>query len=236
MRFAIGFLVASAILGCRDSAPTSPDDSAQEMKNAFQLPRGIQVADLTGIREGYSVAASQDGYHVFTINVSAEKIHPVFCRLAALVDEPGFLLLEVGTHRDIEQTLRKSDTDPFHRDVYYLDDQRWTDVNPIVDTFSTLLAHDGGLNLGFGSHEGHDEVFVGPYKIFTIYADNPKKYEAVLDELGYAKAERIRTVWDNFTHDSPGSRNVLTDAQPTIWEMVEQLKPKELYFADRRED
>ena len=110
------------------------------MSHTFQLPRGIQVADLTGIHEAYSVTLAQDGYHVFTLNVSANNIHRVFCRLAAEVNEPAFLLLETGTHRDIELELRKNDTDPFHKDVYYLNGLKWASAKSILDSYTELGA------------------------------------------------------------------------------------------------
>lgn len=206
------------------------------MIEAFQLPRGIHVADLTGVHEAFSVSVADDGYHVFTVNVSAQNTYSVFGRLASEVNEPAYLLLETGTHRDIEQQLRKSETDPFHKDVYYLDGLTWTDVKSVIETYAELFTHDGEINFGFGSHEGRDEVFVGAYKIFSIYADEPEKYESALSELGIAKVDCVKTVWDNFTQDAPGQRRALTDAKPTIWDMIDQLKEKGLYLAERRED
>lgn len=206
------------------------------MASTFQVPRGIRVADLTGIREAYSVSVAEDGYHVFTVNVSAENIYKVFTRLAAEVNGPAFLLLETGTHRDIEDQLRKNDTDPFHKDVYYLDGIAWTDAKHILDTYAELLTHDGVINFGFGSHEGHDEVFVGPYKVFSIYADEPAKYETALQELGIPKVDRVRTVWENFTRNTLGQLRALDDAKPNIWSMIDELKEKGLYLAERREE
>ena len=206
------------------------------MTAMFQLANGIQVADLSGIREAYGVTVAQDGYHVFTVNVSAEKIHDVFCRLAAEVNQPAFLLLETGTHRDVEAQLRKNESEPFHKDVYYLDGLKWPRAKSVLDSYAELFTHDGQLNYGFGSHEGHDEVLVGPYKIFTIYADDPAKYETALAELGIGRVERVKTVWDNFNQVSPGKRNALTEATPTIWDMIEHLKQQGLYLAERRED
>jgi hypothetical protein len=239
VRTPTAFMILAAIIaGCGDSTPNlaPPRQSQPAMTATFQLPNGIQVADLSGIREAYSVAIAKDGYHVFTVNVSAENIHDVFCRLAAEVNQPAFLLLETGTHRDVEQQLRKSDTDPFHKDVYYLDGLKWSTTESVLGSYAELFTHDGQLNFGFGSHEGHDEVFVGPYKLFTIYASEPAKYESALDELGFAKVERVKTVWDNFNENSPGKRNALTEATPTIWDMIEQLKEQGLYLAERRED
>ena len=233
---AIAVLVIAIVAGCENANPTQPSESRRDMTPQFQRPRGIDVADLTGIQQSYSVTTAEDGYHVFTVNVPAENIHQVFCRLAAEVNEPAFLLLETGTHRDVEQQLRKNDTDPFHKDVYYLDGLKWSSAQSMVESYARLFIHDGEINYGFGSHEGHDEVFVGPYKIFAVYADEPAKYHSALDELGIPQVERVKTVWENFTQDSPGRRSVLPDAKPTIWDMIEELKEKGLYLAERRKD
>jgi hypothetical protein len=226
---------ATCLIGCRNSTSIDPPKhQVQQMASTFKLPNGIQVADLNGIHESYSVTVAGDGYHVFTVNVSAENIHRVFCRLAAEVNEPAFLLLETGSHRDIEKQLRTKDDDPLHNDVYYLDGQKWADAKSVIDSYSNLFVHDGQICFGFGSHKGHDEVFVGAYKIFTIYADEPAKYEAALAELHIAKVPKVKTVWDNFAKESPGQRSTLPDITPTIWDMIERLKQKGLYLAERR--
>ena len=227
-----GDLVVSVASGQTSRSPTS----TQATQLSFQLPRGIRIADSSGIHEGYEETKMPQGHWTFRINVSAENIPRVFKRLAQEVGNPGFFLLEVGTHRDEEAKLRKQPSDPFHKDVYYLDGQNTTQALAIFDAYRDLLVHDGMVNIGFGSHQGKDEVFVGGYKIFEVYADHPEKYRTALKELGFRQEKKLRTVWDNFTLQSPGERNVLKDSSKTIWDMVEELKAKGLYFAEHRED
>lgn len=205
--------------------------------SSFRTVAGCEVADLTGIHEGYSVKAA-NGYHVITINVSAEKIADVFLRLAELPREPVFLTIEVGTHKDEEAALRKTDSDPFHNDVYYIDGLSLSAAREIVKKYSTILVQDGCVEFGIGSHgkDSHDEVFVNGYKIFYVYAVDPEKYLKALVSLGFQEEPQIRTVWDTFTPPTPGKRNVLTDAETTIWGMIEELKKQGLYLAERRED
>jgi hypothetical protein len=45
-----------------------------------------------------------------------------------------------------------------------------------------------------------------------------------------------KTVWQTFSQEAPGKRQVLSNVEPTIWQMVERLKEKGLYLAERRED
>lgn len=205
--------------------------------SSFRTVSGCEVADLTGIHEGYSVKAT-NGYHVITINVSAEKIADVFLRLAELPREPVFLTIEVGTHKDEEAALRKTDSDPFHNDVYYIDGLSLSAARELVKKYSTILVQDGGVKFGIGSHgkNNHDEVFVSGYKIFYVYAVDPEKYRTALASLGFQEEPQIRTVWDTFTQQTPGKRKVLTDSETTIWGMIEDLKKQGLYLAERRED
>jgi hypothetical protein len=91
------------------------------------------------------------------------------------------------------------------------------------------------LNFGFGSLRGHDEVFVGDYKVFEIYADAPDKYRRALKDLGIPWNRELRTVWQNITQTSPGRRTALKE-ETNIWDMLDQLKRIGLYRAETRED
>jgi hypothetical protein len=194
-------------------------------KSDFKLPDGVQVSKLSGIHEGYSERQKEKGFYVFTVNVSAENISNYFLKLSALVEEPAFFLLELGLN----------ETDPFHKAVYYLDGIDFKKAETVFRSHERLLVHDGMVNFGFGSHNGHDEVYVGGYKIFEIYADSPEKYRCKLAELGIPQTENFRTVLDNFDKDSPGRRNALSE-KPTIWDMLEQMKSEGFYRAETRED
>jgi hypothetical protein len=204
-------------------------------KSDFRLPDGVQVSKLSGIHEGYSERQAEKGYYVFTVNVSAENIPNYFLKLSALVEEPAFFLLELGLNESEELNLRNNETDPFHKAVYYLDGIDFKKAETVFRSNERLLVHDGMVNFGFGSHNGHDEVYVGSYKIFEIYADSPEKYRRKLAELGIPQSKDFRTVWDNFDNDSPGRRSALSE-KTTIWDMLEQMKSEGFYRAETRED
>jgi len=224
------------LIVCNDPHAQKPRPAEVEMNPIFQLAEGIEVKDLSGIREAFSIRRETEGDYFIQINVSSPNIIRVFRELAAEVNEPGFFLVEVGSPEEAEKQIRKKESDPFHKDVYYLDGKNWKDISPIIVKYQYLLSQDGGVNYGFGSHSGRDEVFVTAYKIFHIYADEPSKYIKTLLKLGFKEVDSLRTVWDNFTIDMPGRRNVLTHAKPNIWAMIENLKKDGLYFAERRED
>ena len=223
------------------ASPTGPEQKGAETRAAtgvFKLVKGCEAGSLEGIHEGYSVDAAK-GYSVFTINVSAENIPTVLLRLVEEIRGPVFFLIEVGTHRDEEAKPRKKDSDPFHKDVYYLDGLSPEKARDIFVRYRDVLVDDGGVTFGIGSHGKppfQDEVFVGPYKVLYVYASEPGKYTNALEKLGFRKEAKIKTVWDTFTTDTPGKRNVLTGAKTTIWQMIEELTKEGLYLAERRED
>lgn len=205
------------------------------MKDQFKVVKGICVPILDGISEGYAIYQKNTGYQMI-VNVSAENIDNVFRRLTEKVLAPGFLVLEHGTNKKNEDELRKSKLDPFHKDVYYLDGLEWEFFLNIYNDYDDLLVNDGEISYGFGSHAGIDEVFVGPYKIFTIFTQDTNKYIQVLKDLGFRELTEMRTVWDNFSESSPGCRMTTTHNGIDIYKMVELLTSKGLYLAERRDE
>jgi len=205
------------------------------MASNFKLVSGVHVSDLDGIYEGYCVSERQN-YSVITINVSAENIDVVFRSLCKKVRTPGFLFLEHGTHRDIEDELRKNGTDSLHKDIFYLGGLQYDGFLNLYEKYKDLLVNDGMIRFGFSSQSEHDEVFVSKYKIFTIFADDPHKYTAELERLGICKNDNLKTVWENFTSEAPGECHLIRIDDRNIYDMVEELKELGLYFAERREE
>lgn len=228
--------LAVAVIFALSACSEQGQEADQQQDSPFRLAEGVEVNDLTGIEQGYELNQSEEGYYTFTVNVSAENMPHVFNELSGLVIGPGFIVFEIPTHEDEEKNLRQSESDPYHNDVYYLDGISWAKAKTIIDANTHLLFNDGMIHFGYGSHSGYDEVFVGQYKILTIYAEQPAKYQSALESLGIPRFDDLTTVWDNFTDDSPGKRFALTDLDKTIYEIVEELKAEGLYFAERRED
>lgn len=206
------------------------------MAKTFQTVEGVSVTNLDGIKEGYSIKKLAEDRTDFILNVSAENMDVVFRKLCAVVRSPGFLLLELGTNAIIEETLRKTNTTPFHKDVFYMDGLDYPKFLKTYSEYADLLINDGMVNYGYGSHEGLDEVFVAEYKIISIMTDDAEKYRSVLKELGYRERVVFKTVWQNFSKLQPGHKETVTRNGIDSYDMVERLKEKGLYFAERRED
>ncbi len=206
-----------------------------ELEKRFNIVKGVYTSNLEGIHEEYSIVEHKNFCQI-NINVSAENIENVFRDLCTKVRTPGFLLLEHGTNAKIEEQIRKSDTDPFHKDVFYLDGLDIKHFLALYNQYKDLLVNDGEINYGFGSHVGTDEVYVGPYKIFTIFTNESDKYIDVLSKNNIPKVDRLKTVCNNFSEESPGCRMTIKINGIDIYEMVEQLSKEGLYLGERRED
>ena len=199
----------------------------------WQLARGIQVPHLEGIHECYEMN-TQNTFTAFTVNISAENIETVLRAFIDQLEEPCFFLLEVPTNAAAEKELRQKDTDPFHCDVYYQDGCSRQQLHQFLDNWGALLIHDGISCFGFASHTSRDEIYLGKYKVTTIFTPDSSRYQTFLAGLGIPQEEKIKTVWQNFTRQAPGQADRIEVDGQTVYEMVEELKQSGLYLAERR--
>lgn len=160
----------------------------------------------------------------------------MFLSLVGRIPGPGYFVLETGTKKAEEEKLRTQPTDPFHCDVWHLDGLQPGDAIALFREYERLLVHDGMVRFGFGSHAHVDEVFVGAYKLFYLYALDPTPVTTLLRDLGFPEVTDLRTVWQNFTQQRPGSRRALTDERPSVNDLLAALRPRGLYLAERRPD
>jgi hypothetical protein len=143
---------------------------------------------------------------------------------------------EHGNNLDSVQVAPEGKTDPFHKDIYYLDGLETESFLQLYDQYKELLINDGFINYGYGSHKSTDEVFVGPYKLFTIYTNEMEKYIDTLIELSIPRIEVLINVWDNVSIDTPVSRMSVKYNEKDIYNMIVELSKTGLYFAQRQED
>ncbi len=202
----------------------------------FRLATGISIDHFKGVKEGYSVVETEQGYSEITVNVSAENLMEMVLMLAREVRTPAFVVLEVPTNEREEESLRENADDPLHRDVYYWDGVEFAQFDRLLHRYARFFVEDGALTFGFGSHEGYDEVFVGKFKILSIFTDEPKKYMQKLKAAGYERREPLVTVWDSVSPENPAVTRTITINGETIYEMVEELEEAGFYFAERRPD
>jgi hypothetical protein len=199
----------------------------------FKLPDGIQVNDLSGIAEAYCEFKPNNGTYLFKINVSCENIADYFTYLIPQIGQPGFFLVELPLTEQEELKLRKEKTDPFHKNIYYLDGISVDRAEEIFNQYQRLFIHDGMVNFGYGTQT--DEVFVGSYKIFSVFTRSPEKIRKAMTNLNIEPRDKLQTIWDNLSKDSPGTRFSL-DEKPSTRDMIEELKQAGFYLAETRED
>jgi len=203
----------------------------------FTTVTGIHIPEHSLLKEEYQVTTRENGTFHVRFNVSSEKIDKAFQEFAVSLAEPGFLVLETPCNETKEIELRKKDSDPFHRDIYYLDGLSKYDFLKLYSKYSDVFIKDGLVHFGFGSHEEQEEIFVGSYKVFHLYTSDISRYERIFDDFGIKRTEDLITPWDTFTSDSPGSRSRWEEDGIDIFEIIEDLMTNHnLYHAKTIED
>lgn len=206
---------------------------------ALATPKGITVPFPERLAEGYEVISRESGGYHLRVNIDGVRLEEVFRDLVELVPDLGFLIIESPCNEVRELELRKNESDPFHRDVYFLDGLERYQFFQIFDQFADLLIHDGFVHFGFGSHNTNhkDEVFVGAYKITSIFTDDPSPYESVLRRHEIPRVQQLTTAWVTFTKESPGIRNRWRQGEIDIYSMIESLmRDRGLYHAQTIND
>lgn len=165
------------------------------------------------------------------INVGAQNYQKVFKKLAFLIPEPCFFILEVPCDELKEQELRKTNHDPFHKDIYYLDGVSHQIMESFIDDLGYILFEDGLSNFGFSSHNDQIEIMKLKYNLISIYAKNKKPFVDVLKSLGIKEVEQIVTVSDIINKHNPGyAQRYEGKGNQNINDVVKMLKEIGLYL------
>jgi len=202
--------------------------------NRFSLVRGVTVPDLTGIHECYEINQRENSF-IFTVNISAGNIKRFIKFFCSKLIEPCFLILEVPTNEVNERQLRFEKTAPFHCDVYYCDGLSKQILLALIEKYGELLINDGMVCFGMASHTSHDELYIGRYKVARIFTTDEQHYKSLLNKMNFPLEENIKTVWDNFTRETPGSTSSISVNRKNIYDVIGELKEYGLYLAERRE-
>lgn len=207
----------------------------------FQLAQGIQVPNLDGIYECYEVIEKirpSDGqpYYSFAINISIDKVRPLLDGFCKGLEEPCFFLCEIGSSQQEEAELRKTECDPFHRNIYYKDGCSRNELLELLEKYGEWFIQDGMSCFGFASHSSKDEIYIGKYKITNLFTNYLNKYKDLLDMLNIPQVKEIKTVWTNFTYETPGECSLVTIEGKTVYDVIDQLLENGLYLAERREE
>jgi hypothetical protein len=204
---------------------------------SFVLAEGVSVASLDGIFESYQVRKGDDCYF-FIANISTDRLFAFISKFLQNLEYPAFFILEVPTNEKVELELAENgNITVFHKDVYYIDGCDSATLHGIFEKYSWLLLNDGMAKFGFASHFIKDEIFIGKYKIVNIFSTKKTKTQNLFDAFGIPELEKIKTVWNTFTPETPGECCRIADENgKDTYDLIEALKPLGLYFAERREE
>ncbi len=197
---------------------------------SFELVQGVGAENIDGVHSAYSVLENQ-----ITAVLGAELFEPVISAVINKLPEPVFFFLELPCSDDEEKKLRKSKSDPFHYNVYYLDGCTIPVARAIMKRYGELLINDGMSRFGFGSHESGAEIYCLNYQNIAIFG-NVKDYEPIFKKLKIPFEKEHKTLWDNFTNETPGSIAVVEINGETVYDIPELLKGEGMYLAQTLEE
>lgn len=188
------------------------------------MKKGCKIPYPDKLFEGYEILGEK-----MIANVGADKIREIFEDFLAERSEPLFLFLEIPTNFS---DLPKGESVAFS-DVYYLDGMDKTDCLDLLKEYGDLLFEDGMLCFGFGGHFSHEEIMWGKYNILTVYSRFPENLANMLEKRGILCTKNLVTAWETFSEEHYGVSEAL-EAKVTIYDLPNLLKPRGLYFAERR--
>lgn len=198
----------------------------------FIFSPGVKITNPDGVEEGFSVQATDQNYSTITINVSLNNLKNTILGLAELVTTPGFAIVEIPSHKDVEDGFReKSD---FHNDTYYLEGISYKLFKQVFKKYSKFFLADGNICFGFSSHIIQDEVFVGRYKIIYIHSANPEKYIRYLEAHRFIRREKLYTVWNTITAQTPAGTYTVEIQGYKIYDLRKILIQDGFRFIDFR--
>ena len=201
------------------------------MPKEFNLAQGIDVDELFNVHQCY-----EKNDNSILANISFENLSKIISDLCMNLKEPLFFFLEVPCDEETESKLRKKSDDPYHKDVYYLDNCTLKVILAIIKRYGDLLFNDGLAQFGFASHEDEDEIYVMKYKVLSIYSKDIYKYTKVFEKCNVPCENKIKTVWDVFSNDNIGTCTSVEFNGESIFDVIENLSEVGLYLSHQAID
>ncbi len=196
-----------------------------EMVEGCKVPSSHLLSEQYEKRKGAWIA-----------NVHAHKIKEVLRHFITMQTERLFFILELPASADDEQCLRKNDTSPMHRDVYYIDGLDAEHALELLTRYGDLLINDGISSFGFGVHDDTAEIMLGKYNVVTLLTDTMDRYEDFFEAHQIPLVENLFTAWDTFTAEAPGKCILIEDAGKNAFDLPNELKDQGIYLAEQREE
>ena len=199
----------------------------------LEMIKGAKIKNAPNLKEGYEIQKN-----LLIVNVNASKIETLMQEFIKENKEDSFFLfIEVPTNKKEELKLQETEeTKKLHMDIYYLDGITAKETNTLLEEYGEILIHDGLVQFGFGTQK-KEEIGKYKYNLVKIYSrNNLEKYKKILKNYNIVKEEKLKTAWDYFTQENPGTSFSYQDGEgKNIYDCLEELKEKGLYKAETRE-
>lgn len=198
----------------------------------MKLSAGYKVKGSELIKESYSI----EGETIF-INLDAKHYKDVMHKFCLQLPEPVFFILEIPCDELKENELRKNNSDPFHKEVCYIDGLSHEAIDTFFAAFSEVLVNDGLSLFGFSSHNSQVEVMKDKYNCLRVYSENKERFIKVLEESNVPFVDHIVLASDIVTQENPAVCNRYEDADyRTVFDVAQFLKEKCDMYVDHIEE
>jgi hypothetical protein len=197
------------------------------MAETFQLPEGIAIDDVSGLKSAYT----DNGDGNISAVVSAEKLCGLIAELTALLPEPAFFFIELPC--DAEEEKKLGGGKP-HYKLYYLDNCTKNVISALVSEYGDMLVNDGLVRFGFGGNESGDELYVQRYKVMSIYSPDKARLsqaEKLLRKLGAGKQDELLTPWDIISPENTAVCASVEEDGISVFDLPEMLAKAGMYRA-----
>jgi hypothetical protein len=191
----------------------------------MKLAHGIKLPFPNLIKKEYEV-----NNNTIIFNADVDDLLDVIIDFVKSLEQPIFFFIEIPVKKEVEDKLRKKDTDPFHIDVYYWDYIDNLTLTTILKRYGELLLNDGLVRFGVGS-KGREEIYVRKYKVTYILSNNIEKHQEILNQYNYVRTDNLVTPYDTFSTNNPGTAYAIKVDGFNIFDLVEMLQSKGLYYA-----
>lgn len=124
----------------------------------LELTKGASVPKASMLSEQYDRSET-----LMTANIDSRRIKEVFQHFICMQENDLFFILELPVSSDVEAKLRKADTDPMHKDIYYMDFLSKEEALTILIRYGELLINDGISRFGYGVHDNNAEIMRDKY-------------------------------------------------------------------------
>lgn len=197
----------------------------------LEMINGCTVPDAEKLSEQYKT----EEYWI-RANVNASKIEEIFQHFIAMQTERIFFILELPANEEDEKRLRKSNFDPMHKDIYYIDGLFNEQALFLLMRYGELLINDGLCQFGFGSHDGSAEIMLEKYNIMTIWTREMEQYRNFFDAHDIHITDNYISAWDTFSTESAGESFSIKVNGISVYDLPSELKEWGIYLAETRED